>query len=147
MAECRGKHIKVASQWGWWLHHLVRFSLEIDWVEFGKHVLALAQTFETDVITRFAVPPTHCLPHRILVGCCNRFGRFPLENFDDGAVRGSHHIRWPICRQSLTPQYWQVLPCELKKLLILSRTWPISNDNKLSHIESPFSAPDLTRQR
>jgi hypothetical protein len=39
-----------------------------------------------------------------------------------------------------------VFPCELKKLLLLTRAWPISNDDELSHIEFPFSALDLTRQ-
>src|SRR5260370_16035068 len=112
---------------------------ESDCVELGTHVLALAQILQTDVFARLAVASTHCLPNGILVGLRNRLRRFPLEDFDDGTVRRFHHVRWAICRQSLTPQDWQVIPCQLQKLLLLTRTRPLSNDNELSHVKSPSS--------
>src|SRR5260370_35665092 len=108
---------------------------EIDCVELGKHFLALAQILQTDVFARLAVASTHCLPNGILVGLRNRLRRFPLEDFDDGTVRGFHHERWAICRQSRTPQDWQGLPSKLQKLLLLTRTPPISNETELTHVK------------
>ena len=61
-------------------------------VELGEHLLSLGQCAQRDVVAglaKFGPERTHS---RIRVRLFDGLGRSPLEDLDDGAVLGAHHV-------------------------------------------------------
>jgi hypothetical protein len=63
---------------------------------------------------------------------------FPLEDFDDRAVAGFHHIGWPVSHELLLAKNGQVIAKHLEKLLVLPWLGTICGDDEKTHLLLAF---------